>query len=299
MLFAVTVSRMKRAFVPGVLFLSLAGFLLHADDTAALVTPQQKSGFHLFNPTPRTLLRDLSTDRPDKTESPYTVDAGHLQVEMDLLSYSFDRYNQEHTRDETFGYASANFKIGLCNQADLQLVVPTHNRVRSHDRANGTVQNHTGFGDLVARLKMNFWGNDGGATAFAAMPFVKIPTSQDDLGNDAIEGGLILPLAVELPRGWGMGLMTELDFNQSSSGDHHFEFINSITFSHQVIGDLGGYFEFFSAVSAENSSDWIGTFDVGLVYALTENIQLDAGVNVGLTRAADDLNPFAGVTVRF
>ena len=35
-----------------------------------------KSSYSLFNPTPDSALRDMATDRPDKTESPYTVDAG-------------------------------------------------------------------------------------------------------------------------------------------------------------------------------------------------------------------------------
>ncbi len=50
-----------------------------------------KSHFNLFNPTPRELMRELSTDRPDKTESPYTVDAGRVQVELDLVTYTSDR----------------------------------------------------------------------------------------------------------------------------------------------------------------------------------------------------------------
>jgi hypothetical protein len=41
-----------------------------------------KSGYTLFRPTPEALLRELTSDRPDKTESPITVDAGHFQLEM-------------------------------------------------------------------------------------------------------------------------------------------------------------------------------------------------------------------------
>ena len=33
----------------------------------------------------------MNTDRPDQTESAYTVDAGHFQVEMDLVNVAFDR----------------------------------------------------------------------------------------------------------------------------------------------------------------------------------------------------------------
>ncbi|WP_375396658.1 hypothetical protein [uncultured Sphingomonas sp.] len=35
-----------------------------------------KSQYTLFDPTPRAAMRPFSTDRPDTTESPYTVDAG-------------------------------------------------------------------------------------------------------------------------------------------------------------------------------------------------------------------------------
>ncbi len=261
-----------------------------------------KSQFNLFHPTPRDLMRELSTDRPDKTESPYTVDAGHFQIESDLVNFSYDRYNGDptDTTNRSWSFANTNLKAGLLNNVDLQLVVPTFNYVRSEDRGANLVDENSGFGDLITRLKINLWGNDGGKTAFAVMPFIKFPTAQDHLGNGAFEGGLILPLAVELPAGWSLGVMTEFDFNEDGSGDgYHAEFINTITVSHALVGELSGYAEFFSSVSSEDDSDWIGTVDLGLTYGLTDYIQLDAGVNIGVTRAADDINPFVGVSWRF
>lgn len=35
----------------------------------------------------------MSTDRPDKTESLYTVDAGHFQFEADLVSFGINAGN--------------------------------------------------------------------------------------------------------------------------------------------------------------------------------------------------------------
>jgi len=43
----------------------------------------------------------------------------------------------------------------------------------------------------------------------------------------------------------------------------------------------------------------IGTLDFGLTYAIAENVQLDCGCNVGVTRSAADVNVFSGLTVRF
>jgi hypothetical protein len=36
-------------------------------------------------------LRELTTDRPDATESPFTIDAGRLQLELEAVSYTRDR----------------------------------------------------------------------------------------------------------------------------------------------------------------------------------------------------------------
>ena len=47
------------------------------------VRKADKSIYTLFHPTPREWMREMSTDRPDQTESPNTVDAGHFQVELD------------------------------------------------------------------------------------------------------------------------------------------------------------------------------------------------------------------------
>lgn len=44
-----------------------------------------KKKYNIFHATPKRLMRDFATDRPDATESSYTVDAGHFQVETDLL----------------------------------------------------------------------------------------------------------------------------------------------------------------------------------------------------------------------
>ena len=259
-----------------------------------------KNQYHIFNPTPKAEMREMSTDRPDKTESPYTVDAGHIQVETSILDYTNDKHNLEGSQEEieAIGIMDTNLKFGLTNNADIQWVFTPYTYEKTQDETDKAVKR--GFGDLQTRLKLNLWGNDEGTTALALMPFVKFPTNENDLGNDAYEGGLIVPLAVSLPHDWNMGLMAEFDFNENAAdGDYHTEYIQSITFSHAIIGNLNGYIEFFSNISEEEASEWIATVDGGVTYALSDDIQLDAGVNLGVTRTADDINPFVGLSMRY
>lgn len=276
------------------LFFGLVAFGVGAQETP----PPDKSGYDLFNPVPDTLLRELSPDRPDKTESPYTVDAGHYQLEMDFANYTYN--DSDGIRTRAWNVAPFNIKAGLLNNVDLQFVFDNYLHVRTEDNTAGTTITQSGIGDFTARLKINLWGDDGGKTAFALLPFVKFPTSTDNLGNDAVEGGVIFPLAVKLPADFDLGLETAISLlRDDSDNDYHADFINSITLDHAIVGKLSGYLEFFSDICTEHGSGWIGTVDTGLEFLLAENIQLDCGCNFGVTRTADNFNPFAGITVRF
>ena len=257
-----------------------------------------KSQFSLFNPTPRALLRKMSTDRPDQTESPYTVDAGHFQLETDLFAYS--RETEGNSQSESFAAVSLNLKIGLLNQVDLQIGINPYLYNRNRDTSLETLESASGFGDVVTRLKINLLGNDSGSVAFAVMPFLKLPIGSDRISNGYLEGGVLFPLAFQLPGGWGLGLMTEFDIlrNESSVG-HHVDFVNSITVSHDIIGALAGYVEFFTVASTQSDSGWQGFADFGFTYGLTENLQLDVGVNIGVTRSAPDWGPFLGLAFRY
>ena len=260
-----------------------------------------KSGFTLFRPTPRELMRELSTDRPDQTEGPYTVDAGHLQIEMDFATctYDHDTSGGGNVRTKDWSIAPVNLKLGLTNRTDLQLMIDPQVGSRTEDRVAGTVARAAGFGDVTTRLKVNFWGNDGGPTAFAVMPFVKWPLPASSVRNGETEGGVIFALGYGLPAGWSSTVMTEVDFVSDGAGGRDVEWINSITFSRDLTSRLGGYLELFTSTSGTAGSSWQGQFDIGFTYALTGNTQLDLGCNVGATKAAPDLQLFTGVSRRF
>lgn len=267
----------------------------------AIARTSDASSYSLINPTPREALRELSTDRPDKTESPYSVDAGHLQIELDFANYTRDRDRSGgDIRTETIGVAPVNLKFGLTGSTDLQLLIDPYIRQIVTDRSTGARDRIAGVGDVTLRLKRNLWGNDGGATALALMPFVKLPTASNGIGNGAVEFGLIVPLAIGVSERIGIGLMTEVDIVEQLDGRGYAPtFINSATVALGLTDRLGLYTELFAERSAERGARWNVTGDVGLTYAISDNIQLDGGVNLGLTDAADDLNLFVGLSRRF
>jgi hypothetical protein len=264
--------------------------------------PSERITYHLFRPVPADQMRELSTDRPDQTESPITVDAGHVQLEMDLVRGVFDRDRSSGGDVRTTGWSAAplNLKLGLLSNVDVQFVLEPYSASRVEDRVAGTVERASGFGEMETRLKVNFWGNDGGPTAFALMPFVKWPLPASALRNGSTEGGLIGLLSFPLPAGWESVAMSEVDFVRSGQGSgHDTEFVNSITFGHDLVGTLAGYVEFYSVVSTAAGSPWQGQADLGFTLGLNAYTQLDFGCNFGVTDSAPDFQPFLGLSIRY
>jgi hypothetical protein len=257
-----------------------------------------KSRFTLLNPTPRSLMRNFNTDRPDKTESPFTVDAGHFQVEFSFVEYTYNHAYGERTGG--FSVLPANLKVGLLNNLDLQLVLNPYQNVRTHGRPLS--QRDSGFGDAELRTKLNLWGNDGGKTAFGVMPFVRFPTGSDGLSNHHVEGGLVLPLAVrELPDGFDLGAMAEFDLDRNDRNDGYgVDFVHSVTMGHELFTEkLNAYVEYVGIAPMRTDRTYLASFDTGATHALSKNVQLDAGIAVGLSRRADEFTVFAGLSFRW
>lgn len=71
-----------------------------------------KSQYTLFNPTPAKCMREFDPDRPDITDSPFTVDAGHIQFESGLFSYTLSRPDPEGIVTEEFDVGATGYQTG-------------------------------------------------------------------------------------------------------------------------------------------------------------------------------------------
>jgi hypothetical protein len=245
-------------------------------------------------------LRELSTDRPDTTESPYTVDKGHYQIEMEPIAWARDK--EDGTKTTTIG-GSYNLKFGIADNADLQLVLAPYNHIET-DGAGDKDSVH-GFGDTEIRAKINFWGNDGGDTAFALMPFVSLPTDDSNLDpddDDHTEYGVIAPLAFSLPHGWDAAVMLEVDRVRNADDDGYvLSWVESITTAHAITGDWAAFFELVNVHTNDDSDAATAKeryFNTGVTYGLTEFTQLDFGTNIGLTDSAEDMRFFVGFSFK-
>jgi Putative MetA-pathway of phenol degradation len=258
-----------------------------------------KSGYSLFNPTPDSALRDFSPDRPAKSTGPTTVDAGRLQIETEIANYSYQKTGTVKTTTWTGPNPSA--RLGITNWLEFSANIAPWTQVRTKDSADGSRSRISGPTDLFLRAKANLWGNDGGKTAFAVLPFVKFGTAPDGIGNRATEGGIAGLYSVKLRDDLQLTMNSEIDhLKNSNDSNYHSSFVNTIGVTREMVKDVSLTLELWSQVNADPS----GTvrqysFDTAIAWTVQPNLQLDVGANFGLNSDTPALQVYAGIARRF
>src|SRR5258708_10584895 len=96
-----------------------------------------KDQYTLFNPTPVDKMRTFNTDRPTKSNVPYTVDAGHFQYEGDLFIYSHDNVSMPGTNITSCTVGNPTFNLVLLNNLDCEVTCSPYNRIRAPTPTTG------------------------------------------------------------------------------------------------------------------------------------------------------------------
>ncbi|CAH0276921.1 hypothetical protein SRABI27_03660 [Pedobacter sp. Bi27] len=254
---------------------------------------QQKTCYHLFRPVPGDSLREMETDRPDVTESPQTIDAGHFQFETDLVR--FQRENRNAGRSDEYLFNLANIKLGLTNSTAIQLTFESF-VVKKDFNTESSFDRNSGSGDLTLRLKQNLLGNDKGKFAIALLPYVKFPTSRADRESQ-YEGGIIIPMSIKFGNDWKLGFQVEADRLQEEEGSgHHNQILQTLTVSHPLTKKLDGIIETY--YTYEFKDNHLKNFlNAALQYELSKDLLIDGGLNYGVQHDARK-SYFVGLSFR-
>lgn len=239
----------------------------------------------------------ICADRPGKATSPCTVPAGHWQVETGLADWSLQKGGGE--RDTLLVLGETTVKYGLDEHSDIEVdVVPWQ---RATSRAGGVHQSASGIGDTQIIYKRELTSSDA-ALQLSLYPYVKLPTAKHDLGNGKVEGGLLVPIQYQVPKSkLSIGLTPELDLLADQDGHgYHAAMAQVVTLGWQASDKLNLSTELWgqwdwdpSATTRQYSADG------AIAYVVNKNVQLDAGVNLGLNRQTPDVEIYGGISERF
>ena len=237
-------------------------------------------------------LRPFCADRPGKATPPCILDVGHVQIETGLADVVFLRKPDAHATIYTIG--ASEFRVGLTPRLEAEAAwAPL---IVDHDRDLG---HRTGVGDLTLGLRGALIAPDGDGSAVSLEGFVTAPTATHGLGAGGWTGGV--RLQAQLPLGpFALGLTPEVDVVRNASGHGtHPGWVGVAALSHGF-GKLTLGVEAWGAVDDDPARvTHQASADLTAAYAVGDNGQLDAGVNIGLTRDTPDLEMYVGVAHRF
>jgi hypothetical protein len=237
----------------------------------------------------------LCTDRPTKSTGTCTADQGHVQVESDLVSFS-----QTHEGDitaTTWVLLNPTVKYGISENLDVEAAAAL--AIESHSTDPHASDWNSGIGDLYLKLKRRFTLNE--RTYLALMPVVKLPTGKRSLSNGAVEWGVLAPIVVSLDADWTLNLSPEIDRLRNVSGaGYHTASAQLVNLGRSLPHDLSISFEWWSGWDHDPSgSTRQVSFDVGLAWLVSRDVQLDVGVNRGLNASTPRIQAYLGIAKRY
>jgi hypothetical protein len=189
-------------------------------------------------------------------------------------------------------------KLGVTNHVDVEVQINGYNWLETAAPGTRTLR-QSGAGDLLFRTKVNLFGNEGGP-ALALIPYVKLPTAAQAIGNGQTEGGLIATYTHPLPLDFTLLIMPEVDvFKNAADTGRHFNFTQLINISHPIGPSVTVYGEFFSALGSDARTRPVYALEAAIAWAVTDNLQVDLGTDIGLNKASPNFQIYTGISKRF
>ena len=244
-----------------------------------------KRQFSLLHPTPRRYMRPMVPDRPGITESPYSVDAGHVQYETDALRLLTRREGTTHGHDWYVNHALA--KVGLTDRTDLQIGVDSYTDTRNYDDADASqTQEYHGLGDVNIRVKQTLFGDDDSRWALGLIGYVTLPTG-GPRGDGAVEFGAVLPVVYQLTKPWSIGgqMATQVYWDRETQS-RYLQLTPTFTTDYQFTKLVQAFVELVGYKDVRQSL-WRSSINTGVQLDVSDNVQLDLGTHQPITRSTD------------
>ncbi len=231
-----------------------------------------------------------------------TVGRGGFQLELNS-EFAFDRETVEGVRLRARGAeVAAVGTYGLTENLDLIVEVPYQ---WSRIKADGVVEfEEDGIADTTVELKWRFFQAERGA--YALKPSIILPTGDEDkgLGNGKVSFGLTFIASrefelVDLHLNLGyvrneFKLQADREENRRDLWHASLAAVRSLTDDLDLVADIG------IERNGERGSNRHPAFALlGLIYAVTENLDVSLGAKVGLSDAETDFALLTGLALTF
>ncbi|MGE3799662.1 MAG: transporter [Candidatus Kapaibacterium sp.] len=249
---------------------------------------------------------ELVTDRPDQTESASTIAPGSVQIEAGV-EISVNEFvdisgGADSTDTEKKLTAPALLvRVGLFDGVELRIGGSWISQ--NFDPRNDCRQtifplppcnyysDLSGLGDISVGGKVRLMKGDGLSPQVALLAHLTLPVGADGIAPEVLVPDIRLAMAHDLSETFSLG------YNIGGAWeDEEFTGLYTVALGLGLTDAFGCFFELYGNGPWEENPEH--SFDSGLTWLVTNNVQLDIASGIGLTEEAEDLFLGAGLSVR-
>lgn len=227
-------------------------------------------------------LGPIVPNRPGFTNGSATIAPGDALAENGL---ALSRASAAAGGMDTLDYPETTLRVGATPALEADVSLPDYFHVRGGDR---------GFGDGAVGVKYRFYQSRDGNVKASAAPSLSLPT------HTAFSSGHVDPsllLGVQTASGSRWSLASNLVLSNPTFGERRiFTTAGSGSVSYTLTSALSTYLDAYDIVPREGPP--LSAADGGFAYLVNKNLQLDAEMYVGLSKAAPVRTLAFGVSFR-
>ncbi len=235
-----------------------------------------------------------------------TVFAAHPLITDDTGTQGKGKFqlevNGEYAHEDENGVTEDATEIatmlsfGIVDNVDVVLGIP-YQYIRAKDP--GTATREKGVSDTSLELKWRFYEKDG--LSFALKPGITLPTGDDakGLGAGRATYGLFFITTKEIEP-WAFHLNLGYGRNENKVDEREDIWHASLASEREIVKDLKAVANLGIERNPDRTSSTHPAFILGgLIYSLSEGLDVDFGVKGGLNKPETDYSILAGATLKF
>ena len=229
--------------------------------------------------------REFCADRPGIGTPPCTLPPGAVQVETTVVEW--DRTANAKGVEDALTLADWALRVGVTPSAEVQVGFTSFSRDRMRDRATGASTRASGVGDAFVAVRQGVAGANG---PVAAQAYVTLPVGNGSVGAGDWGAGLLLPIALDLPGGFGVDLTPEVDAAVDADGHgRHVAYGGVVGLSHGAGKALALGAELAVFEERDPAGHALDARLTGeLAWQVGSRLQLDIEADTGLSDGAPD-----------
>lgn len=203
-----------------------------------------------------SLYSQLTSERPDQTESSLVLSKGHLQIETGI------------SIEDSESNINTLFRFGIIDGIEM--------RLNSNYLINDDISNlkKSSFSDFEIGAKFKILDEDNNRIKIGFLTHLSVPTAPEIFSYN--EYGLLSRLLVSHDIKNDSQIGYNIGYNKYNNYDG--QFIYTLVYG-KSLGSFGVFFEIFGEESSNNSNL---NFDSGITYLVDNDKQLDLSIGRGL-----------------